>query len=49
MIKVVNFRLSEDLNYKLKLKTTKEKTSIQALLEKFVKNYVIELDEKTKK
>ena len=45
MKKIVNFKLSEELHYQLKLKATKEKITIQELLEKFVKDYV-EKDQK---
>ena len=40
MKKLLTIRLAEDLHYNLKLKTTKEKISIQELIEKFVKDYV---------
>jgi predicted HicB family RNase H-like nuclease len=48
MKKLISIRLSEDLHYELKLKTTKEKTSIQELIENFIKDYVKEENEKKK-
>jgi predicted HicB family RNase H-like nuclease len=46
MKKIVSIRLPEDLHYELKIKTTKEKISIQELIEKFIKEY---LDNENKK
>ena len=48
MKRLITVRLSEDLHYQFKLKTTKEKISIQGLLENFIKDYVKESDESTK-
>jgi len=42
-------RLSEDLHYKLKLKSVKEKKSIQQIVEDFIKNYVEDSDEEENK
>jgi len=47
-IKLITIRLSEELHYELKLKTTKEKKSIQELIENFIKNYVKESDKEKK-
>jgi len=48
MKKLISIRLPEDLHYDLKLKTTTEKISIQALIENYIKDYVKDKNSKKK-
>ena len=42
IIKSVIVRVSDDIHQKLKIKVLQDKTTIQALLEKFIEEYVNE-------
>ena len=39
-VKTFNIRLPEDIHYQLKLKTVKEKKSIQEVIQKMIKDYL---------
>jgi len=47
--KILTIRLSEDLHYKLKLKATEERKSIQKVVENLIRDYVKETDKESKK